>query len=159
MENNETEDLELPPEEAPAEAEKPPPDPGLFDELWESGTTAAHGGKEPATALEIAEFDVSSGLCGKHIKAAGKDFVLQIRSLTPKQEMSCTKNVEGPIELATKFSEMSLCAMNGRPLKPHEKEWLWRHLGTGGRQLVTGMYGVSFMTDPKAVKEAKESLK
>lgn len=143
--------------ETPRESNAKPEDVGFFQRSFEAGTTDAHGGAEPATPHEIAEFEVPFELCGKHLKSQGEDFIVQIKSLSPKQEANISKTAESGPQMSMAFAAASVVAVNGSPLKSHEKEWLWRHLGTAGRQLVIGMYAEAFMAAPKALKRSKAS--
>ena len=145
------------PEETPRESNAKPDDLGFFQRSFDAGTTDGHGNAEPSTPHEIAEFEMPFELCGKHLKAQGEDFIIQIRSLSPKQEANISKTAESGPQMSMAFARESVVAVNGDPLKRHHKEWLWNHLGTAGRQLVIGMYAEAFMADPKALKRAKGS--
>lgn len=145
------------PQEKPRESNVKPDDVEFFGRAFAAGTTDGHDSKEPATPHEIAEFEVPYELCGKHLKSQGQDFMMQIRSLSPKQEADISKSAESGPQMSMAFARESVAAVNGNPLKRHEKEWLWSHLGTAGRQLVIGMYAEAFMAAPKALERAKGS--
>ena len=155
-ETEETEETDAPEEEV-RESNAQPEDTTFFERAFAAGTTAAHESEEPATPLEVAEFEMPYELCGKHLKGQKQDFMVQIRSLTPKQEATISKTaVSGP-QMSMEFARESVAAINGAPLKRHQKEWLWNHLGTAGRQLVIGMYAEAFMAAPKALRKARGS--
>ncbi len=151
--SNETEETE-----APRQSNMKPDDAEFFGRVFAAGTTDGATGGAPATSQEIAQFEVPHEMCGKHLKASGEDFMLQIQSLTPGQEKAITRNVESGVQMFMGFAEASLLAVNGAPLKKHHKEWLWNHLGTGGRSLVVAMYTEAFAADPKALTSSRESL-
>ena len=157
MDDNTTEATDEETEQPPRPSNANPADVDFFSRAFAAGTTDGHTDKEPATPHGIAEFEVPYELCGKHLKSMGQDFMLQLKTLSPKQEARISKTVESGAELSMAFARESVVAMNGAPLKSHEKEWLWGHLGPSGRQLVIGMYAEAFMADPKALTKAKES--
>lgn len=144
-------------EEEARESNVKPEDVDFFSRVFEAGTTDGHGSAEPATPHEISEFEVPYELCGKHLKSGKQDFMVQIKSLTPRQEANISKTVESGPQMSMAFARESVVAVNGAPLKRHEKEWFWSHLGTAGRQLVIAMYAEAFMAAPKAFKRAKVS--
>ncbi len=154
--NNEETDEETPEEET-RESNAKPEDVGFFERTYSAATTDGHGSAEPATPHEVAEFEVPYDVCGKHLKSQGEDFMVQIRSLSPTQEVNISKKAESGPQMSMAFAAASVVAVNGQPLKAHQKEWLWNHLGTAGRQLVIAMYAEAFMAAPKALKKAKGS--
>ena len=145
------------PRDEPRASNAKPEDAGFFERAFDAGTTEGHSNEEPATPLEVAEFEVPYELCGKYLKGLKQDFVVQLRSLTPKMEATISKTAESGPQMSMAFAQASVCAVNGAPLKRHQKEWLWSHLGTAGRQLVIGMYGEAFMARPKALRKSKVS--
>ena len=87
------------------------------------------------------------------------DFKVTLRSLTSRQETAAAKGVSEPMEVGTALSKMALFAVNGTPLKGQdEKEWLWDHLASGGRQIIIAMYSTIGMAKEDAVKKAESSL-
>lgn len=157
-----TTEEETEPDTTPQESNADPTDTDFFDRAFKGGTTEGPNPGEPADPLEVAEFTMAASMCGKYLKSLGQDFIIQIRSLTPKQELECTKNVESGSEMLINQAQRCIAGINGSPVGPKGKrEWLWKHLGPQGRQTLMGMYAQAFLgaDDPKALAMVRGSLK
>jgi len=90
------------------------------------------------------------------------DFDLTIGGLTSAMELEAAGKAKGEIaSLAFHYARLSLMAVNGVELdqSEHQQDWLWEALGTGGRQLVAGMFAQHAMPDGEAQGKASRTVR
>lgn len=70
-----------------------------------------------------------------------EDFDITLRAITPALELEAMRAANGEMmAMAFEMARRSIVAFNGAPVPAGMDEWLWVALGTGGRQIVTGMF-------------------
>ncbi len=107
-----------------------------------------------------ATFPVLASECSPGI--FDEDFELTIQSLTSHIELDASRKARGDSNvLGTLFARASIHALNGQVLDVNEGEldWLWEALGSGGRQLVMGMFAKTCTVSDEAQKNALSGLR
>lgn len=90
------------------------------------------------------------------------DFEITIGGLTAEMELEAAQAAKGQVAtLAFHYARLSLVAVNGKALDKGklEDEFLWQALGTGGRQIVAGMFAEACMPDEVAQGKARRTLR
>ena len=88
-------------------------------------------------------------------------FELTLQSLTGKEELEAVQGAEdmGGAAVGLALARAGLAAVNGTPVGIIEREWLWEHLGTGGRMLCVMMGQEVGAISPVALGKARASLR
>jgi hypothetical protein len=114
----------------------------------------------PVMPRRMVTFTVDAAVCAPGVFDA--DFDLTIGGLTSAMELEAAQKAKGEVaSLAFHYARLSLVAVNGVPLNAAdlEPEWLWEALGTGGRQLVAGMFASHAFPDADAQGKALRTLR
>lgn len=106
---------------------------------WSSAASAGGMGAARPLPRRFATFTIDASVCVPGVFA--EDFDLTLGSLTPELELQAAAKSGGdPVGMAFHMARLAMVAVNGEPIGPGADDFLWSALGTGGRQLVTGMF-------------------
>ncbi len=131
-------------------------DPGLLARVM-AKTTVENRLTKPVMPRRRVTFLMDAGTCAPGL--FDDDFELTIGGLTAAMELEAAQKAKGEIaSLAFHYARLSLMAVNGKALAPMESEWLWEALGTGGRQIVAGVFAQFAMPDGDAQGKAVRTM-
>src|SRR5690606_17546735 len=115
---------------------------------------------KPVMPRRLVTFVMDAGACVPGL--FDEDFEITLGGLTAEMELEAAQAARGQVaSLAFHYARLSLYAVNGKPLDASklEPDWLWQALGTGGRQIVAGMFAEACMPDEAAQGKARRSLR
>ncbi len=63
------------------------------------------------------------------------DIPVTLQSLTPEKELNALRNQTDPASIPFALAKAQLARVGGEPLDTAMREWFWRAIGSGGRQI------------------------
>jgi len=91
-----------------------------------------------------------------------QDFELTLRGTTAEMELMAAKGARGDaVAMTMALARSALCEVNGEPIDTGnlEHEWLWEALGTGGRNMVLGIFAQYCTADEASQGKAMRSIR
>lgn len=125
-----------------------------------SRTGGASIGQFRAMPNRSITFDMDHTVCRPDLFQ--DDFEITLLGLDPDMELKAASKAKGdPTQLVNWYGYFSLAKVNGAEIDDSigERDWLWHALGTGGRQLVAGMFATYFGAGQEAQGKALSSVR
>lgn len=132
----------------------------LLLDAFERTTKGLEGGRRPEVPRRSVTFLVDHSVCAPGV--FGEDFELTLLALSPADELAAARESKGDVmSMAQAMARRSLHSLNGEVIDRGRgmDEWLWEHLGSGGRQLTTAMFAWVGTPGEDAMGKAQASLR
>lgn len=122
--------------------------PDLLDRVWQANTREGKGALRagPIVKRKRRTFVMMGSQCAPDLftdPATGDyiDFKITMQSLTSTEEVEAIGGVTNPGQIPSLLAKRSLYAVNGKPITPERRDFLWEALGQQGRQVCLVAFG------------------